>query len=127
MPALNFTGTPSSTAGAGFLVRAGPAPGGNLGLFLYTTFGAQLNPLQTAFGSLCVGAPFKRIAAQFGGGTAGLCNGQYQLDCNAYAATQPLDPQLHLGAQVDVQAWYREPPNPGGANLTEAARFTLCE
>ena len=35
------------------------------------------------------------------------------------------DPLLVAGATVDLQAWYSDPPNPGGANLTNAGRFVL--
>ena len=37
-----------------------------------------------------------------------------------------LAPALVAGASVDLQAWYRDPPNPGGANLTEAGHFSIC-
>ena len=30
------------------------------------------------------------------------------------------------GASVDIQAWYRDPANPGGANLTNAGTFVMC-
>jgi hypothetical protein len=83
-------------------------------------------PLSTELGFLCIQrASFCRIALQVAGGSAGVCNGQYTVDFNAYAATQTLDPLLTAGATVDLQAWYSDPPNPGGANLTNAGRFVL--
>jgi hypothetical protein len=126
-PTIGFSGAPSLSAGSGFVVSAGPAPGGNNGLFLYTTQGAAAVPANLPFGFLCIQSPgFFRFAAQLGGGTPGLCNGQYSVDFNTYAATQVIDPLLVAGASVDLQCWYRDPPNPGAANLTNAGSFVLC-
>lgn len=128
LPAISFAGTPSASAGSGFDVLAGPVPGGNPGLFLYTTNGAATTPVQNAFGFLCIttGSGLFRIANQPSGGNNGVCNGQYSVDFNLHVATQGQDAALVAGAQVDLQAWYRDPPNVGTANLTEAGRFTLC-
>jgi hypothetical protein len=126
-PTIGFTGTPDLSAGFGFVVSAGPAPGGNNGLFLYTTQGPAAVPASLPFGFLCIQSPgFFRFAPQLGGGTPGVCNGQYAVDFNTYAATQVIDPLLVAGATVDVQCWYRDPPNPGAANLTNAGSFVLC-
>jgi len=79
---------------------------------------------------LCIstGPGLFRILPPLGsGGSAGACDGVYALDFNAYASEQTLDPNLVAGAQVDVQLWYRDPPNPGGANLTDALRFVICQ
>ena len=48
------------------------------------------------------------------------------MDFNTHAATQVIDPLLVAGATVDMQCWYRDPPNPGGANFSEAGHFVLC-
>ena len=37
----------------------------------------------------------------------------------------PQNQVLVPGVGIDLQAWYRDPPNPGGANLTNAGRFVL--
>lgn len=126
-PTIGFSGSPSIGAGSGFVVSAGLAPGGNQGLFLYTTQGAAAVPANLPFGFLCIKSPgFFRIAPQSGGGTAGMCNGQYSIDFNTYAATQVIDPLLVAGSTVDLQCWYRDPPNPGTANLTNAGTFLIC-
>jgi hypothetical protein len=39
---------------------------------------------------------------------------------------QVVDPSLAAGASVDLQCWYRDPPNPGQANFTSALRFVIC-
>lgn len=123
---LSATGTPSASAGSGFVITAGPAPGVNAGLFIYTTNGALGSPLNTPFGFICIGSPFFRIAGQSAGGTAGVCDGQYQVDFNTYFATQVSDPSLIAGATVDIQCWHRDPPNPGAANTSLAGAFVMC-
>lgn len=123
---LSATGVPSASAGSGYTLQYGPVPGGNVGLFLYTTGGALATPAQTPFGLVCVATPFFRTPAAFSGGSAGTCSGAYAIDFNAYFATQTADPSLIAGASVDLQCWFRDPPNPGGANLSNAAHFTMC-
>jgi hypothetical protein len=122
---LTSTGTPSASAGSGFVITAGPAPGVNPGLFIYSTQGALGSPLNTPFGFICISS-FLRLPGQSAGGTPGVCNGQYQIDFNQYFATQVIDPSLVAGATVDIQVWHRDPPNPGTANTSEAGSFVMC-
>ncbi|HVS18803.1 MAG TPA: VCBS repeat-containing protein, partial [Planctomycetota bacterium] len=126
VPTIGFSGTPSASAGNGFLVTAGPAPGTNPGLFLYTTNGSLGSPVTTPYGSLCVASPIVRFAGQISGGTLDVCDGQYQVDFNTFLATQTADPSLLPGATVDLQCWYRDPPNPGLANFSNAGKFQIC-
>jgi plastocyanin len=126
VPVLQAAGTPSASAGSGFTVSTTPTLGAKVGLFLYTTQGPLGTPISNAFGFLCIGAGLKRVASQNSGGTNGLCNGQLQIDFNQYYATQTGDPSLVPGASVDLQAWYRDPADPGGANLTNAGAFVMC-
>jgi hypothetical protein len=58
-------------------------------------------------------------------GTKGLCDSQFVLDFGLYLFAQQLDPALIPGTQVDLQVWYRDPPAPGSANLTNAMSLTL--
>lgn len=126
MPQLAFAGTPDASAPSGFTVSAEPVPGQNFGLYLYSLNGAAANPLVTPFGSLCLNTSgMKRIGAQSGGGTLGVCDGGYTFDFNTLASAG-LDPALTTGVTVDTQVWYRDTPNPGGANFTEAGSFTYC-
>jgi hypothetical protein len=48
------------------------------------------------------------------------------VDFNLYYATQSGDPSLVPGATVDLQAWYRDPADAGGADLTNAGAFVMC-
>ena len=126
-PTLSFAGVPSATAGSGFTVTAGLLPGVKQGLWIHTTQGAAGTPINNAFGWLCINTTgMFRFQPMVSTGTNGVCNGQLSFDFNTWAATQTQNPSVIAGATVDLQAWYRDPPNPGGANLTNAASFTLC-
>ena len=129
VPTIGFSGQPSLSQGAPFDVTAGPVPGNNPGLFIYTTNGAAGTPISNAFGFLCIspGPGLFRIAFQNGGGNTGVCDGQYSVDFVDHTLTQTQDAALVVGADVDIQCWYRDPPNVGTANLTNAGRFTLCQ
>ncbi len=122
--------TASLTAGAGSAnIRCLPVPGGSApGILVYTTNGAAATPIQNGFGFLCIktGPGFFRVpTAKLPGGAATTCTGAYVFDFGAYLAGPNPDANLVPGASVDVQAWYRDTPNPGGANLSDAARFVL--
>jgi hypothetical protein len=127
-PSFALNGVPSASAVNGFTVQVNDVPGGNPGLFLYTTNGAATTPIQNAYGFLCIqsGPGMFRIGIQSGSGTSGVCNGSYGMNFNQYLAAQTQDPNLGAGSDVDVQCWYRDPPNPGTANFTQALRFTVC-
>jgi len=129
-PTINASGSPSTSAGSGFVVSCSPVPGGpNPGLFIYTTNGALASPVSNSYGFLCIspGNGLFRIAAQGGTGTIGVCNGSYSVDFNSHYATQVIDPFLVPGSRVDIQGWYRDPPNPGTANLSDAGVFYMCQ
>lgn len=120
----------SLSAGSGSAdIRCMPVPGGNApAILVYTTNGAASTPIQNGFGFLCVktGPGFFRVPnAALPGGAATTCTGAYLFDFGAYLAGPNPDVNLVPGASVDVQAWYRDTPNPGGANLSDAARFVL--
>jgi alpha-tubulin suppressor-like RCC1 family protein len=118
----------SVTAGKGsFRLRAAPVPGGPLvAVAIYSTSGPLGTPTQSPFGLLCIAAPVSRLLVGLAHGTQGNCNGAYELDLGQFLASQQSDPALVAGATVDVQVWYRDPPNPGGANLTHALSFDLA-
>jgi len=78
----------------------------------------------TPFGALCL-AGFKRsaptCAAPVFSGTPSTCVGVLSLlvNCNAGALG------VAVGEDVNVQCWYRDPPNPGTANFTNAIFYTV--
>lgn len=127
VPTLTWAGTASATAGSGFTVSAVPVPGVKPGLWLHTTQGAAATPINNAFGWLCINTSgLFRFQAMASTGSNGLCDGEYAFDFNQWVATQTQNPSLVAGATVDLQCWYRDPPNAGGANLTNAMHFVLC-
>lgn len=110
-------------------VTCGPVPGGpQPGLIVYTTQGPAAVPAQNPFGFLCITAGpglFRVLPPGLPGGTVGTCSGAYVLDFGAYLAGPNPDTNLVAGASIDMQVWYRDPPNPAAANFSNAARFSL--
>ncbi len=120
------SGTPNISGGA-FEISYVPVPGGLLGLFVYTTQGAASAPNITPYGLLCIdNSSMFRTPATQAGGTNGDCNGSYMHDFVQFFNTQTANPSLAIGADVDMQCWYRDPPNPGSANLSNVLRFRAC-
>jgi len=124
---LSWTGFPSASAGSGFEISYGPIRGNAFGLFIYTTLGPAKTPIQNSFGTLCLSpALIRRTPAATSGGTSGTCSGSIRIDFNAFFASPAAPPVLQPGSTVDMQCWYRDPPNPGGANLSNAIGFVMC-
>jgi FG-GAP-like repeat len=110
----------AKSAGAGsYSVAAAPVPGGTgpSGILIYSRAGLLGTPVQTGFGDLCLNQ-FARLGSFVAapGGTLGACDGSFHWDFGAIAqATSAILP----GDTLHLQAWYRDPPNPGTANLTQ--------
>ena len=122
--------TSQGASGPGsFDITVDPVPGGNSpALAIYTTTGRQAVPILGALGFLCIdgGGLFRVLPPT--GATGPACAASYVIDFGAFLATQTADAALlppNLPAQVDLQAWYRDPPNVGGANLTHALSFEV--
>ena len=125
--------TSQSASGTGtFDVTCGPVPTGNFGLLIYSTAGQQ-PPLVNSFGTICVNMAvgFNRITPPtYSAGPA--CDASYTFDFGDFLATQTVDPNLSPatlaltgGQVVDMQCWYRDPPNPASANISNAMRFIV--
>ncbi|MEO6709324.1 MAG: hypothetical protein ABI054_11725, partial [Planctomycetota bacterium] len=71
----------------------------------------------------CVSVPVKRTTPQNSAGTAGLCNGHYAMDFNAWIRSGA-DPLLVAGRDVYCQYYYRDINNTTG--LTNAVTFTIA-
>lgn len=125
---FDYAGTPSASSGEEFDISFGPVPGKNLGILIYSTNGEQDPPILGAFGFLCVSpSGLFRLPAQAAGGTsATTCDGRYEVDFNGWFQTQTANASLVPGAQVNAQFWYRDPPNPGQANFSNAIEFFMC-
>ena len=121
-PSIGATGTPSATAGSGFVVTTTNELDNKFGLYFYSKTGANNAPFQG--GTLCGIAPLVRTPVQNSGGTPP-CGGAYTMDFNAYVAGGA-DPALVAGQQVWLQTWSRDPASPSTTNLSDAITFTLC-
>jgi hypothetical protein len=124
-PSIGSTGTPSASAGSGFVVNAEQVLSGKAGLLLYSTHGPGGAPFQGGF--LCATPPTRRTPLQISGASgAPPCTGTYSLDFNARIASG-VDPALVSGQQVWSQYWTRDSGVPSGTGLTNGLSFTICQ
>jgi hypothetical protein len=102
------------------LAPCGPTPGGGNGLLLWNKNLAASPPL-TAFGFLCITSP-KRATVTFmlPGGTYPNCNGAFNFNVQALVDTAAGVSQVNPGDVIYIQGWYRDTPNPGAANFSNA-------
>ena len=121
-PSIGSTGSPSASAGSGFVVSTTNDLDNKFGLFFYSKTGANSAPFQGGF--LCGMPPLTRTAVQNSGGTPP-CTGAYSIDFNAYIASGK-DPALVSGQSAWLQKWSRDPASPSTTNLSDAITFTIC-
>jgi len=121
-PSIGATGTPSATAGSGFVVTTTNELDNKFGLYFYSKNGASSFAFQGGF--LCGTPPLVRTPVQSSGGTPP-CGGAYTLDFNAYIAGGA-DPALVAGQKVWLQTWSRDPASPSTTSLSDAITFTIC-
>lgn len=132
-PDIDFTGTPSASAGSGFVVKGQNVRNNKTGLLFYGMSGPAATPFQG--GTLCVKSPIKRTPGVSSGGTpapANDCTGVYSIDMNQFAvgggggSPDPL--LIVVGTQVNCQFWGRDPgfPAPNNTTLTDALQYTVC-
>jgi hypothetical protein len=123
-PTLGFAGTPSASAGAGFVIASTNVLNHKSGMFVYGLNGLQQAPF--AGGTLCIRPPFRRTPPTGSGGspTGTDCSGVLTFDFNAFAASGA-DPALVAGVTVDGQFWSRDPDfaPPNDIGLSRAAHF----
>lgn len=103
--------------------------GQKLGLVFYGIDNSGFTPLLWSPGStsyLCVKPPTQRTDLQNSGGTAGLCDGTFAVDWNAFQLSDPtaLGNPWATGNKVYLQAWFRDPPAPKTTNLSNAVELT---
>jgi hypothetical protein len=125
-PAIDFSGVPSLTAPAPFVIHADQLLNNRNG-FLFYGYGAQAAPFQG--GVMCVAPPVRRTPVQNSGGspTGFDCTGTLTFDFSAWMAAGH-DPLLAVvGQQVNAQFWSRDPQDPWGANTTDAVQAQICQ
>lgn len=128
VPAIGWTGTPSTTAPSGFTISVANLEGEKTGLIFYGISGPAAIPWGVGTSYMCVAAPNQRTGTQNSGGTNGACDGTLALDWNDYVATNPgvLGAPFAPGQIVEAQAWFRDPPAPKTTNLSNALEFSVC-
>jgi hypothetical protein len=128
MPALSVTNTSLAT-GAWTVSKVPLGPGVNVtvGIMIYTDgvdIGQSTFSSNIPFGKLCLQS-FKRSApacpAAVFSGTPNTCVGTFSVpvNCNSGALG------VAVGEDVNVQCWYRDPPNPANANFTNMIFYTV--
>lgn len=128
LPAISAVGTPSASAGSGFVVACDGVPSGMIGLLFYSRDGAAAAPFQG--GTLCLSGAITRTPGQDSGGTlppGSACDGHFALDFNAWIASGQ-DPLLGLDSTVWSQYWFRDPgfAPPNASGLSDAVAFLVC-
>jgi hypothetical protein len=119
-PTISATGSPSASAGSGFVVDCTNTLPDKLGILFYGG-GAQIVPFRG--GWLCVKAPLQRAAA-LAASSGSFCDGSYSVDFNAYIASGQ-DPALVAGTIVHGQWATRDPLDAWGSGLSDALQFLI--
>jgi hypothetical protein len=132
VPAIESSGTPSSTAASGFIVRARGIRNNKAGLLAYSTAGSISGPFQG--GTLCVAPPVRRCVLVDSGGSAPSlddCSGVFEIDMNAFAqghlGGSPVPELRQVGTRVWCQWWGRDPGAPSNTTLSDALEYSICE
>lgn len=120
VPAIGFNGSPSASSAGAFLVTADLIVPNMLGILFY---GQGQNNVAFNGGTLCAASPIKRLPIQNSGGALP-CDGSYAYDFNQVIQGGG-DPVLIVGAQVNAQFWYRDPPSTFGSGLSNALEFVI--
>ena len=128
LPAISAVGTPSASAGSGFVVACDDVPSQTVGLLIYSLDHAAELTFQG--GTLCIGGAVKRTPGQGSGGSlppGSDCSGHFDLDFNAWVASGS-DPLLGLDSTVWCQWWLRDPgfAPPNASGLSDALAFLVC-
>lgn len=123
---------PNVANSAGCVITTSGLPGNRQGQVFYGIDNSGFTPSvwggSSASSYLCVKAPTKRLGANLNsGGTAGLCNGTFVVDWDAFQAANPtaLGNPWALGDKVFVQSWYRDPLAAKTSNLSNALELTI--
>jgi hypothetical protein len=132
VPAIGSIGTPSASAGSGFLVSASNTINNQSCLLFYGTNGQGSGAFQG--GILCVKAPIKRTPGTTTGGNPppSDCSGAPAIDMNAFAIGSlggtPLAALTVPGTVVTCQWWGRDPgfAAPNNTQLTNGLQYTIC-
>jgi hypothetical protein len=123
-PTIGWSGCPSATSNAPFLVTASNVLNQRQGLMFY---GYAPTAVPYSGGFRLVAAPIKRSPIMNSAGNPASvsdCSGNYAYDMNARIQLGT-DPNLVVGATVCCQYWTRDPADSFGIGLTDALSFVI--
>ena len=130
-PSIHANVQPDTANTAGCVITTTGVEGQKQGIVFYGIDNTSFTPTPWGAGSSgfrCVKSPTKRLGApQNSGGSAGLCDGTYVIDWDAFQAANPtaLGNPWVAGDKVFVQSWYRDPSAVKSSNLSNAVELTL--
>jgi hypothetical protein len=121
---MGFSGTPSASNPALFLVAATHVERERAGALVYSSGGPQFVPYPG--GVRCLAAPRTVLSRQWSGGSpaGSACSGALGLDFNALIRSGA-DPLLVPGHTVNAQWIFRDPTGPSALASSEAIEFTI--
>jgi len=124
---ITAAGSPSLSATTGFDVLVSAIEGDKDGILFFGTAGRQAKPWGGGTSYQCVVPPVRRTGLQTGTGTAGLCDGSYALDFNAWMTSHPAKAPA-ANATVQMQCWFRDPQNTSNqtTSLSDALEFRVA-
>jgi hypothetical protein len=128
VPVVHASGLPSASNDAGFPVDVAQVEGEQLGVLLYSVTGpASLPWVAGSTSLLCLAPPLQRMTVQPTTGIVGSCAGSIVEDWSAFIALHPsaLGNPFEGGETVWIQGWFRDPPAPGGSNLSDGLLFVV--
>jgi hypothetical protein len=123
---ISATGTPSTSAPSGFVLRANDVDGQKSGLFFHGTAGRSALPWGNGTSVRCTPAPVFRGALLAGSGSNGQCDGTFAYDLTARWTAKPAQ-NPGPGALTQAQFWYRDPLNTSNqaTSLSDAVEFCV--
>ncbi len=124
-PSIGFSGSPSASAGSGFVIQATQTLDNKAGLLFYSLSGGKITAYQGGF--LCVKSPTVRTnLLNSGSSGAPPCTGVFSFDFNAHIASSGNSALQAPGQAVWAQFWSRDPLASFQTNRTDALAFFVC-
>jgi Tol biopolymer transport system component len=127
-PQISASANPSATLATACHLTVSQVDAQRSGLFFYgiDNSGFAAHPWLGGPSWICVRPPYQRTPLQDSGGSAGACDGSYQLDWNLFqlANASSLGNPWMLGQRIYVQAWFRDPASTATTALSNALELT---
>jgi hypothetical protein len=123
---MSHLGVPDISTSSGFQLRVTGVEPNKQGLIFYGLTGRAISPwAPNSTSYLCVKSPTQRMTLLNSGGSAGLCNGTFNIDWLAFLSANPasLGAPFSAGQLVNAQAWFRDPAAAKTTNLSNALEY----